>query len=105
MILRKYGDFGAYLDPFLGHLPTRLTGPRGRMCEWLTCLFRVLLLMWMGLIDVFHQFHLLKVTKDVESLIFPSLIACLPRLASFLGRPGRSGCYIMSAHKDALFLP
>ena len=59
------------------------------MFEWLTCLLRVLLLMWMSLFDMFCKFHFLKVTKEVESLIVTSLIAFLPRMASCLGRCGR----------------
>ena len=51
------------------------------------------LLMWMGLFDMFYRFHLPKVSKEVESLIVASLLVCLPRLAGFLGGSGRMGCY------------
>ena len=69
------------------------------MFEWLTCLMRVLFLTWMGLIDVLHWFHFLKLTKEVEYLIVASLVTCLPQLANFLGRPMRRGCYkLVSEH-------
>ena len=47
-------------------------GLRDRISEWLTCLLRVLLLMWMSLFDMFHRSHFLKVTKEVESVIVAS---------------------------------
>lgn len=51
----------------------------------------------MGLFDMFCQFHFIKVTKEVESLIVASLVAWLPRLASCLGGPGRRACYRVCA--------
>jgi len=39
------------------------------MYEWLACLLRVLLLMWMGFFDMFHWFHFLEATKEVEFMV------------------------------------
>ena len=82
----------------------KLVGLREKMYEWMTCLPRVLLLMWMGLFDMFHQFHFLKVTKEVESLIVASLVTCLPWLASFLGGPRRKGCYKLVSERGCALL-
>ena len=74
------------------------------MSKSLGCLLRVSLVMWIGLVDVFRQFHYLKVTKEVESLIVASLIACLTQLTSFLGRPGRRGCYRLASKSGCTLL-
>jgi len=58
------------------------------MSKCLTFLLRVLLLMWMGLFDMFCQFHFLKVTKEVKSLIVNSLFARVIPTSQLLGYLG-----------------
>jgi len=48
-----------------------------------------------GMVDVFRRFHFLRSSRSLNPFIVASLVACLSRLASYLGRCGRMVVTIM----------
>jgi len=64
-----------------------MSGNKGH--DWVNFLLGVLLLMWMRLFGEFSQFHFLKVTKEIKSLMVTSFITCLHVwLVSWVNRGG-----------------